>query len=194
MRRATVWVVMHKIRKAMQTEQKELLQGIFEMDETYLKVGKESKNNNKDDNDKKGGGRSVKNNTSIVAIKQKGGDIKAVSTENTKAYTLLDVAFGFAKHGSEIHTYQYNSYKCFKHFYTHKSVFHKKEYVSAEGIHCNGVEGFWGLFKRGIKGQFHFISKKYLQNYLYEFEYRYNRCKVDENNMMNELIGRMLGI
>ena len=47
MRQATVWSVMHRIRLAMKTEQKELLEGIFEMDETYIK----SKIDDKDDND-----------------------------------------------------------------------------------------------------------------------------------------------
>jgi transposase-like protein len=43
MRRPTAWAIMHKIRKAMGTEQKELLEGIFQMDETYVKTKKDSK-------------------------------------------------------------------------------------------------------------------------------------------------------
>ncbi len=58
MRRPTVWEIMHKIRKAMKTKQLHLLQGIFEMDETYIKAHDE----NKDDDSKFGGnmGRSLK--------------------------------------------------------------------------------------------------------------------------------------
>ena len=73
MRRPTAWKIMHKIRKAIETEQRHLLTGIFEMDETYIKANKNE--NEKDDDDKFGGnmGRSLKNNTPIVAIKKKGG-------------------------------------------------------------------------------------------------------------------------
>ncbi len=46
-RRPTVWAIMNKIRKAFATEQKELLTGIFEMDETYIKADKENDDDNK---------------------------------------------------------------------------------------------------------------------------------------------------
>jgi hypothetical protein len=88
MRRPTVWLKMHQIRSAMNTEQKELLTGIFEMDETYVKTTKDDK----DDNDTKGGfGRSTQNNTPVVGIKQKGGDIKAFATNDTKYHTLAGI-------------------------------------------------------------------------------------------------------
>lgn len=66
MRRPTAWKIMHKIRKAMETNQKELLQGIFKMDETYVKAEKDDNDND----DKFGGnmGRSTKENTPVVCI------------------------------------------------------------------------------------------------------------------------------
>lgn len=86
-----------------------------------------------------------------------------------------------AEHGSEFHTDEYFSYRNFKLYYKHKTVNHSMKYVTHDKIHCNSVEGFWSLLKRGIKGQFHHISKKYLEHYVTEFEYRYN-------NRENELV------
>jgi transposase-like protein len=83
--RPTVWRVTHKIRKAMQTEQKEMLQGIFEMDETYIRS---KRKDDEDDNDFHSGSKRAENNVSVVAIKQKGGDIKAIATQNTNFLTL----------------------------------------------------------------------------------------------------------
>ncbi len=106
----------------MKTEQIELLKGIFEMDETYIK----SKKDDKDDNDLNGTGRR-ENNTSVVAIKKKGGDIKAFATSNTTGFTLVNLALSVAKVGSEFHTDEYSAYKRFNEFYNHKSVKHAIE-------------------------------------------------------------------
>ncbi len=195
MRRTTAWEVMHKIRKAFATEQKELLTGIFEMDETYIRADKSKEERDEDDDNNPfigNSGRSLKNNTPIVGIKQKSGDIKAFATENTKYYTLGKIAMSIAEVGSEIHTDEYKSYKQFKTFYNHKTVNHSIEYVSRQGVHCNGVESFWALLKRGIKGQFHHISKKYLQRYINEFEYRFNNRFVDEAVVFNNVVNRLL--
>jgi transposase len=66
------------------------------------------------------------------------------------------------------------------------------EYVSADGIHTNSVEGFWSLLKRGIKGNFHFLTKKYLENYVTKFEYLYNNR---ENELVfSDVLGRILKV
>jgi transposase-like protein len=85
--RPTVWAIMHRIRKALATEQGELLRGIFEMDETYVK----NNNNEKDDNDNHNGGHSNKTHTPIIAFKQKDGDIKAFVASDTTSPTLSEI-------------------------------------------------------------------------------------------------------
>ena len=177
-RRPTVWALMHKIRKALATEQGELLRGIFEMDETYLK---NNKNDRDDDNDGGSGGHSNKTHTPIIAFKEKNGDLKAFVATDTTSATLSEIIINNIEAGSELHTDEYNAYKFTRKFWKHKSVNHSIEYVSADGIHTNSVEGFWSLLKRGIKGNFHFVTKKYLENYVTEFEFRYN-------NRENELV------
>ena len=97
-----------------------------------------------------------------------------------------------AKEGSEIHTDEYSAYNLFSMFFNHKTCNHSKEYVSSNGIHCNSIEGFWSLLKRGIKGNFHWVSKKYLQNYITEFEYRYNRR--DVKNVFDLFLKKGLGV
>jgi transposase-like protein len=59
--------------------------------------------------------------------------------------------------------------------YQHKRINHtQKVYVLGE-VHTNTIEGFWSLVKRGIGGVYHSVSAKYLQSYLDEYSFRYNR-------------------
>ena len=76
-------------------------------------------------------------------------------------------------------------YKHIRKFWTHKTVNHSLEYVTKDGIHTNSVEGFWALLKRGIKGNFHWLSKKYLESYVTEFEFRYNNREPTACNKTN---------
>ena len=57
----------------------------------------------------------------------------------------------------------------------HHSVNHrKKEWVRAKHIHTNNIENVWSLLKRSVVGSYHKISKKHLNAYLDELEWRYN--------------------
>ena len=60
------------------------------------------------------------------------------------------------------------------HFAAHETVTHSaKEYVRGD-VHTNSIESFWSQVKRGINGTYVWVSKKHLQLYLREFEYRHN--------------------
>jgi transposase-like protein len=183
-RRPTVWAIMHKIRSAMSTEQKELLEGIFQMDETYIKT--------KDTDGDGGTGGKRPNNIPVIATLTK-GKIKASKVKDITATTLLRFARRTAKEGSIFHTDASFAYNGFSNFFKHEKVKHAVEFVSPAGVHCNAVEGFWSLLKRGIKGNYHHISQKYLQNYINEFEYRYNSCG-SEDLGFGEMIGRMFRV
>ena len=76
-------------------------------------------------------------------------------------------------------TDDYRAYKPFKKVMEHKSVNHSnKQYVDGEN-HTNTIESFWAIIKRGIFGQYHHISKKYLDDYVKEFTFKYNNRKND---------------
>ncbi len=78
------------------------------MDETYIKNAPQDRD--EDDNDKKGGGHSNKTHTSVVAFKEKGGDIKAFVTADTTSITLGEIIVNNIETGSELHTDEYNAY------------------------------------------------------------------------------------
>ena len=62
-----------------------------------------------------------------------------------------------------------------RYYQGHKTIKHKAKIYAEGSTHTQTVEGFFGLFKNGIRGVYHSISAAYLQNYLDEYAFRYNR-------------------
>ena len=184
----TAWSICHKIRKAMNDKNLSAFGGVVQMDETYIDT------NNDDEDKNSGGGKQIrsKDKTSVVGMSS-GGKIKAFATKNIMAGTLLHFARRNIVEDSTVHTDMNSSYNNFKNWFKHEKVKHAVEYVSASGVHTNTVESFWGNLKRGIKGQFHHISKKYAQDYINEFEFRFNRRALKGEVVFEELLGRCLG-
>jgi len=183
----TAWSISHKIRKAMKENNQELFAGIVQMDETYIKT-------KKDDDDKMDGGSKKKlNNTPVVAMSND-GKITAMKVDNIQGKTLLDIALSKAQIGSTFHTDSSFAYASFKEFFNHQKVKHAVEFVSKNKVHTNGVETFWSLLKRGIRGNFHHISKKYLQDYINEFQFRFNRRAFKSEVIFDDILNGMLGV
>ena len=71
-------------------------------------------------------------------------------------------------------------------FADHQSVDHgRKEYVrvSDRTVHTNTIEGFFSIFKRGMKGTYQHCGKQHLHRYLAEFDFRYSeRIKLGVND------------
>jgi transposase len=82
------------------------------------------------------------------------------------------------KEGSTVYSDQGSEFRHLRHYgYKHESVNHlKKEWVRGDA-HTNNIEAFWGNVKRSLRGTYVWVSKKHLQTYLCEFEYRYNLRK-----------------
>jgi transposase-like protein len=193
LRPMTTWSMMHRIRKAMTTDQAELLKGIVEMDECYI-GGKPRKENKKDDDDSKGNprGRGTKKEAVVGAVERMGNvKVEQVSKMMLNAKGLL----AFVRKNMDIAetllvTDEYKAYNNMGKTIAHYSINHSYEYARGD-IHTNTIESFWAILKRGIIGQFHKVSKKYLQQYLDEFEYRYNRRNLDTKDIFNNLLMRV---
>lgn len=186
----TAWRIAMQIRKAMrQQEQRDLLRGIVEMDETYVggKPRKGTKNNPR--------GRGTRK-ASVVGAVERGGNVtaKAVKKDDMKGRDLR--AFVRARIDTartRLMTDDYTGYSGMSRVLPHDVIKHAEWYVDG-GIHTNTIEGFWSLLKRGMFGQYHSVNRKYLQKYVDEFCFRYNRRKVPPMAAFESTIKRGLGI
>lgn len=186
----TAWYLAMRIRNAMtESTQRELLQGLVEMDETYI-GGKPRKGNGKD-RPKRGRGTSK---TPVVGMIERGGDVKAKVIKNRKldSKTLSSLVRANVDIGNAtLITDEYKGYLGISRFMSHETVDHQVWYVDGHK-HTNSIEGFWALLKRGITGQYHKVSIRHLHKYIDEFCYRYNHRDFDD--LFSLTISKGLGV
>lgn len=174
----TAWRMAMKIRGAMrESEQRGLLQGLVEMDETY--VGGKPRPGASGKPPKRGRGTKK---TPVVGMIERGGRVKAGVAKNDaltapKLSALVRRNVDIAN--AILITDEYKGYLGIKSFMPHETVVHSEWYV--EGFrHTNNMESFWALLKRGIIGQYHKVSLRYLPRYIDEFCYRHNNRGQDD--------------
>ena len=171
----TAWFILHKVRGLYGQSDAVSLNGEVEMDEMYL-GGRET---NKHESKKTEGtqGRSTKTKTPIFGMKEReSGNVVVMKVVDTKGATLMPIVSQFVEEGSTTYTDEASIYnKLSENGYDHLFVNHgKREYVRANDIHTNGIEGFWAHFKRVVFSTYHCVSKDYLQRYIDEQAYRWN--------------------
>ncbi len=74
----------------------------------------------------------------------------------------------------------------------HDVIDHEIEYARVD-VHTQGIENYWSLLKRGLVGTFHHVDKDYLECYLHEFEFRFNRRKTSDAERFYALLGNVEG-
>ena len=174
----TAWFMLQKIRHLLFDDNQDKLEGVIEVDETF--VGGKNKNRHKDKKYKYSQGRSFKDKVPVIGMLQRGGKLVARVIENTSGKSLIPQLKRHVSRNAIIVSDEWLGYKSLHKINEHYVIDHNKGFYS-DGIACtNGIEGFWSQLKRGIFGIYHKVSKKYLNKYVDEFVYRYNTRKLTE--------------
>lgn len=163
----TAWRMFKQIRLLMSESGGGLLDGIVEIDETYIGG--------------KGGNRAYKwhgnekQKEILMGMLQREGKAYLRHIPNTGKYTLVKQIQTNVSPTAKVMTDELAGYvNLHKLGYIHEAVNHgRKEYVRGD-IHTQNIEGLWAGLKRGIYGVYRVVSKKYLQAYADEYAWRYN--------------------
>lgn len=164
----TAWRMCHEIRKYMGSVDGDRPLGgtgkhapAVEVDEAFI-GGKDK--------------RGEDDKAVILGMIERDGDIVTRLIPDRHSNTVLPHVRKWIVEGSTVYTDEAPLYKALpaRGGYDHASVNHRKKEWARGEAHTNTIEAFWSNLKRGIQGTYVWVSRKHLQKYLWEFEYRHN--------------------
>jgi len=190
----TAWFMSHRIREAMRSDDPGFFGedgGIVEADETFIgqEPGVEARK----------GGYFHKMKV-LALVDRNTGRSRAMVVDRLSALDIAPIMTHNIAREANLVTDEAKHYHAFANvFASHASVSHKKgEYVRG-AIHTNTIEGYFSIFKRGMKGVYQHCQKKHLHRYLAEFDFRYtNRQALGCNDadradrLLSGIVGRRL--
>ncbi len=176
----TAWRMFNRIRNELMKQDEQPLSGEVEADETFWggrpRRGDILKHRREGEIDLSGaGGRwhHAKHRT-VFGMVERGGRVKAYTIKDRKAATLQNEVVKFVLPRSTIFTDEWPAYRGLSKRYTHKRIRHTENVYVSGDVHTQTIEGFFSNLKRGISGNYHSVSSKWLHSYLSEYVWRYN--------------------
>lgn len=175
----TAWFMTHRIREAMRALGMKPLGGdgeVVEVDETYYgPIEKPRTKNTRGQKFTKSGKSGPSNKRAIVSLVQRGGSVRSFHVAVADQDTVQNIVCQNVLSETRLHTDESRLYHgADSVFASHETVKHSaKEYVRGD-VHTNTIEGYFSIFKRGMRGNYQHCKEKHLHRYLAEFDFRYN--------------------
>jgi transposase-like protein len=165
----SAWFMLHRIRLAMQTGSFDKLSGEVEADETFVGGVAKFQHERK----RKHIGTGPVGKAVVVGLLERNGHVRAYSIPNARKDTLHPIVAENVEPGSALYTDAWSGYRGLESDYVHEVIDHAEAYVNGR-VHTNGLENFWSLLKRGLKGTYVSVEPSHLFRYLDERVFTFN--------------------
>jgi transposase len=181
----TAWRMLNRIRNVlMEQGHGERLAGIVEADETFF--GGKPRRTQKGKPGRPTLASSKK--TPVFGMVERKGRIVASVVPDARAVTLMPIIREHVLPRSMIYTDEWHAYYSLgKVGYYHRRINHAQSVYVAGNVHTNTIEGFFGHFKTDVRGTHHSISRRWLQGYLNEWVWKWNK-RDDDEAMFRQLL------
>jgi transposase-like protein len=191
----SAWHMLHRIRLAMDAGGLTKFSGIIEADETY--IGGSATNMHAHKREQRVTGTGGNDKMAVLGILQRtNGEIPSrVATRvirSANAKTLQGYVRANVEAGAQLMTDSAIAYRGLRADYIHEHVNHAVEYVR-DTVHSNGIENFWSLLKRTIKGTYVSVDPLHLNRYCGEQVFRFNERKKDDYGRFALVVGSIIG-
>ncbi|WP_417733333.1 IS1595 family transposase [Roseovarius sp.] len=189
----SAWFMSHRIREAMRTDGNVDFGaggGTVEVDETFIGIDRTIKPKHS----KKGRGYAHKHKM-LTLVDRNTGRAKSMVVDDLKTATLLPILKENIAKEAVVYTDEAGQYKHLsRDFAAHDFTRHGAgEYVRGN-VHTNTIEGYFSIFKRGMKGVYQHCAKKHLHRYAAEFEFRYNNRVANGVDDLGRANAALIGI
>jgi transposase-like protein len=189
----TAWFMLHRIRLAMMDENGNKLSGEVEADETFVggKIANMHRKSKRYERAKSAG--TNWNKTIVLGLLQRDGDVRAAVAPSRMKHHIEphlrnNVEVDAKLYTDELPVYGYAAPEIQREF-----VNHLESYVEGR-VHTNGMENFWSLLKRGLKGTYVSVDPAHLQAYVDEQVFRFNNRKdADDFDRFKLLLSQIVG-
>ena len=182
------WRMFHKIRSMLDESDGPKLRKEVEIDESWYGGSERNKHANK----RNAPHRNMGKTTVLGMVERHGRVTTKVLEVPWRDFTLRPIKERILPH-TMIFSDEAPVFKRLRQMgYQHHRVNHSQGVYVDGDVHTNTIEGFWSLTKNGIRGVYHNVSAKYLQMYLDEYSFRFNRRKsLGRRNMFDAFVGRI---
>jgi transposase-like protein len=166
----SAWFLAHRIREAMRTGGLPPMGGlgqVVEVDETFIGT--------KDSHKDKQNTRGYAHKHAILTLVERGGKARSFHIDNATIKTVTPIVRDNISRETALMTDEAAYYRHMESlFVSHETVNHSADEYVRGNVHTNTIEGFFSIFKRGMRGVYQHCSEKHLHRYLAKFDFRYN--------------------
>lgn len=174
----SAWFLTMRIREAMRSGGLAPMggpDGIVEADETYFGKPETARVSPRREKEGRPYKNKVRNSRPIISLVERGGNVRSFHVPVADAAAVAKIVRENIKAETRLHTDESRLYtKVGSEFAAHETVNHSaKEYARGD-VTTNSVEGYFSIFKRGMKGVYQHCGEKHLHRYLAEYDFRFN--------------------